>query len=72
MTTDSTPRIEAITPTAAIPGGEVLIRGSGFASRNHVRARVQFGEADGGVVLAAENRLIATVPDGAAGGDVAW
>ena len=64
MANDLTPRIERITPSAAIPGGEIAIQGSGFGSRNHARARVQFGEAEGNIMIAGENRLIATVPEG--------
>ena len=57
-------------PAAAMPGGEISIQGSGFASRNHSRPQVQFGSAEGTVMLAAENFLIARVPEGAAGGAV--
>jgi outer membrane protein assembly factor BamB len=67
----STPRIESVKPAAALPGGEIKIHGSGFAARgNHTRPEVQFGSAEGSVVVAAENFLIARVPDGAAGGAV--
>jgi len=64
------PRIESIKPGAALPGGEVAITGSGFASRNHTRPQVQFGTVDANVMLAAENLLVAAVPEGAAGGTV--
>jgi sugar lactone lactonase YvrE len=70
MKTTGTPRIEAVKPPAALPGGEVSIKGSGFGTRNHTRPHVQFGLAEGSLVLAAENLLIARVPDGAAGGAV--
>jgi sugar lactone lactonase YvrE len=64
------PKIETVKPAAALPGGEVAITGSGFGSRNHTRAQVQFGSSDATVMLASENRLIASVPEGAAGGAV--
>ncbi len=64
------PRIESVKPGAALPGGEIAIQGSGFGSRNHTRAQVQFGTTDANVMLAAENRLIAAVPEGASGGAV--
>jgi sugar lactone lactonase YvrE len=64
------PRIESVKPAAALPGGEVLIKGSGFGTRNHTRPRVQFGSAEGSLVMAAESSLIARVPDGASGGAV--
>ena len=44
---NGTPRIESVKPAAALPGGEVAIRGSGFGTRNHARPLVQFGGAEG-------------------------
>jgi sugar lactone lactonase YvrE len=64
------PRIERIAPAAAIPGGEIAIYGSGFASRTGARPVVRFGEAEAGLILATDNRVIARVPDGANGGMV--
>jgi sugar lactone lactonase YvrE len=64
------PRIESVAPAAAIPGGEITIHGSGFASRAHPRPVVRFGEAEAGLSLASEHRLIARVPEGASGGVV--
>ncbi len=64
------PRIESVTPAAAIPGGEVEIRGSGFVHRPHTRPSVKFGESDGTVALASPRRLVVRVPDGASGGAV--
>ena len=57
-------------PAAALPGGELSIRGTGFASRNHTRPQVQFGAAEGSLVMAADDLLIARVPEGAVGGAV--
>jgi sugar lactone lactonase YvrE len=65
---NAAPKIESVKPAAALPGGELFIRGSGFASRNHTRPQVHFGSAEGSVMMASENLLIARVPDGAAGG----
>jgi sugar lactone lactonase YvrE len=67
---NGTPRIESIKPGAALPGGEVSIQGSGFAVRNHTRPQVQFGPAEGSLVMAGDNILIARVPEGASGGAV--
>jgi sugar lactone lactonase YvrE len=64
------PRIDRVTPAASIPGGEIIIHGSGFASRAHPRPVVRFGEVEAGLALASENRLIAHVPEGATGGVV--
>jgi sugar lactone lactonase YvrE len=70
LTPSTAPRIESVKPAAALPGGEVTIHGSGFATRNHTRPQVQFGTVEGSLMLAADNFLIARVPEGAAGGVV--
>jgi sugar lactone lactonase YvrE len=67
---NSSPRIESVKPAAALPGGEITVMGSGFAVRNHARPQVQFGAADGNLIVAADNFLVARVPEGAAGGAV--
>src|SRR5580765_1009213 len=64
------PRIERISPLAAIPGGEVAIYGSGFASRTGARPIVHFGDAEASLMLATDNRVIARVPDNASTGGV--
>jgi sugar lactone lactonase YvrE len=64
------PRIDRVAPSAAIPGGEMVIHGSGFASRSGARPVVHFGEAEASLILATDNRLIARVPDTASGGTV--
>jgi hypothetical protein len=64
------PHIEGVTPTAAIPSGEMVIRGSGLAPRVGPRPSVFFGEADAGLMLVTENRVIVRVPDGASEGTV--
>lgn len=64
------PRIDRVAPAAAIPGGEIVIYGSGFASRAHPRPVVRFGEAEASLALASEQRVIARVPEGASGGIV--
>ena len=64
------PHIETVNPTAAIPGGEMIIRGSGLAPRMGPRPSVHFGEADAGLMLVTENRVVVRVPDGATDGTV--
>jgi len=64
------PRIDRVAPEAAIPGGEITIHGSGFVTRAQAQPIVRFGETEASLALAAENRLIARVPEGAAGGVV--
>jgi len=68
--TNGIPRIESVKPAAALPGGEVHIQGTGFGARNHGRPEVQFGSAEASLVMAADNLLIARVPEGAEGGAV--
>ncbi len=70
MTSNGIPRIESVTPGAAIPGGDIAIHGRGFESRNNTRPRVQFGEAEGSLLVSSESYLLARVPDGAQGGTV--
>jgi hypothetical protein len=67
---NGSPRIERISPLAAIPGGEIAIFGSGFASRTGARPVVRFGEAEASLMLATDNRVIARVPDTASGGEL--
>jgi len=64
------PRIEGVSPSAAIPGGEIEIRGSGFASRSFARPVVRFGEAEAAVALSGPQRLVVRVPESASGGTV--
>ena len=59
------PRIESVVPAAAIPGGEVEIRGSGFATRTTLRPAVRFGDALATLALASPRRIVARVPEGA-------
>jgi len=68
--TNGVPRIERVAPAAAIPGGEVQIHGTGFSTRTQPRPCVRFGEAEADLLLCTEDRLIARVPEGAAGGSV--
>jgi sugar lactone lactonase YvrE len=67
---NSKPRIERVLPSAAIPGGEVVIHGSGFETGNSSRPRALFGDAEGAVLIAASSQLVASVPQGASGGTV--
>ena len=59
------PHIERVSPTAAIPGGEVTVYGSGFTSRQGGRPLVRFGDMEAPLSLSSSNRLIAKVPEGA-------
>jgi sugar lactone lactonase YvrE len=61
------PKIEKVTPGAAIPGGEVSIYGAGFTHRNGARPSVQFGGSEASLMLCTESRLVVRVPEGATG-----
>lgn len=61
------PRIEGISPQAAIPGGEITILGSGLAPRTGGRPVVKFGDAEAALTLASSHRLVARVPEYASG-----
>src|SRR5438128_4211314 len=64
------PRIEAVHPSAALPGGEVRITGSGLRPQDLRRPRVRFGEVEGAVVISSDEFLVARVPPGASSGPV--
>jgi sugar lactone lactonase YvrE len=64
------PHIEAVSPAAALPGGEVRIIGSDLRPLDLRRPRVRFGDVEGSVVISADEFLIARVPPGASSGPV--
>lgn len=64
------PHIEAVYPSAALPGGEVRITGSGLRPPELRRPRVRFGDVEGAVVISSDDFLVARVPPGASSGPV--
>ena len=64
------PNIENIMPSAALPGGEVRISGTGLKPPDLNRPIVRFGEAEGSIVVSSDTFVVAKVPDDAASGDV--
>lgn len=56
------PQITGISPNAAIPGGEVVVRGTGLAE-NGRRPQVRFGDQPASLLLSSSNRLIVRVPE---------
>jgi sugar lactone lactonase YvrE len=64
------PRIEAVTPAAALPGGEVRILGSSLRPPELRRPRVRFGDVEASVVISSDDFVIAKVPLEAASGPV--
>jgi sugar lactone lactonase YvrE len=63
---DPRPQISRVTPSAAIAGGELQIRGKGFASSE--RPYVTIGEVGAPVIVGSDSFVIARVPEGAAAG----
>ncbi len=64
------PRIEAVHPSAALPGGEVRISGTGLRPPELRRPRVRFGELEGAVLISSDEFLVARVPASASSGPV--
>src|SRR5207245_10554445 len=64
------PRIEAVHPSAALPGGEVRITGTGLRPPARRRPRVRFGELEGALLISSDEFLIARVPASASSGPV--
>jgi sugar lactone lactonase YvrE len=64
------PRIETVAPASALAGGEIRITGSGLRPQELLRPKVQFGEAEGSVVVSSDAFLVARVPEGATSGPV--
>ena len=64
------PHIEAVSPPAALPGGEVRIHGKALRPAELRRPRVQFGALDGAVVISADDFVVARVPPGASSGPI--
>ncbi|MCU1234111.1 MAG: hypothetical protein JWP63_2078 [Candidatus Solibacter sp.] len=66
--TDSRPSISEVSPTAAIAGGELQIRGKGFAKAD--RPKVTIGEIGAPVIIGSDSFVIARVPEGATAGEL--
>lgn len=64
------PQIEQVAPRAAIPGGEIVIRGRGFTQNGNTRPQVRFGDQLGSLLVSSPNWLVVRVPEGVTSGDV--
>src|ERR1051326_5227809 len=64
------PHLEALSPSAALPGGEFRILGSGLKPPDLARPRVAVGDIEAPIVVSADDFVIARVPEDAASGDV--
>ena len=67
---DGHPYIEAIEPTASLPGGEVRIVGKSLKPPKLGRPQVSFSGVPGSIVVSSEDFVIARVPYGAHSGQV--
>jgi sugar lactone lactonase YvrE len=65
---DPKPQIAQVTPPAAIAGGELQIRGKGFAKTD--RPRVMIGDVGAPVIIGSDSFVIARVPEGASAGEL--
>ncbi len=65
---DDLPQISAVSPTAAIPGGEFQIRGRGLA--NAEAPVVNFGDISAPIIIGSDSFVIARVPEGASIGEL--
>jgi sugar lactone lactonase YvrE len=65
---DLKPQISQVTPPAAIAGGELQIRGKGFAKTD--RPRVTIGDVGAPVIIGSDSLVIARVPEGATAGEL--
>ena len=64
------PHIAAISPAAALPGGEVRITGHGLKPPELARPSVRFGEEQGAIVISSDDFIVARVPEDATSGQV--
>jgi len=62
VTGKNRPQITGVSPRASIPGGEIVIRGSGLAEGGR-RPQVRFGDQPASILLSSSNRLIVRVPE---------
>jgi sugar lactone lactonase YvrE len=65
---DSRPQIAQVTPPAAIAGGELQIKGKGFARQEP--PRVSIGEVGAPIIIGSDSLVIARVPEGATAGEL--
>lgn len=62
------PRLDSVSPRAAMPGGEVRFRGAGLLPQGLKQPAVQFGKSYGSVLIGSDDFVVARVPEGAASG----
>ncbi len=62
------PRLDSVSPRAALPGGEVRFRGAGLRPDGLQQPQVRFGEQAGAVLIGSDDFVVARVPEGASSG----
>src|SRR5450432_148528 len=67
-TSNGLPRLDSVSPRAALPGGEVRFQGSGLRPDELARPQVRFGEQAGAVLIGSDDFVVARVPEGASSG----
>ena len=67
---NGSPRIESVTPSAALTGGELRIMGSGLRPTQLARPRVKFGDYEGAIIVSSDAFVVTRVPEGATSGPV--
>jgi hypothetical protein len=65
QTPETESQILQVSPAAAIPGGELQIRGTNLAGNG--RAQVNIGDMQAPVIIGSKSYVVARVPEGAAG-----
>lgn len=68
--THDAPHLDQLRPTAAMPGGEVEIRGSHLAAVNGVLPQAAIGDTLARVAASGNTRTTLRIPDGSISGDV--
>jgi|HubBroStandDraft_2_1064218.scaffolds.fasta_scaffold159051_1 sugar lactone lactonase YvrE len=64
------PHIEAVSPSSALPGGDIRIIGKSLRPHELRRPSVHFGDIQGTVLISSDDFLVARVPEGATSGPV--
>jgi IPT/TIG domain-containing protein len=64
------PRIDSVSPSLALAGSEVRIKGSGLRPQDLLRPKVRFGEFDAPVVISSDAFVVTRVPEGASSSSV--
>ena len=69
-TANGGPRIELVSPSLALAGGELRTTGSGLRPQELQRPKVKFGDFEGSVIVSSDGFVVARVPEGATSGPV--